>query len=77
MGRITFEPAITNPWWPWPDRRVYVVSSRDLPDGTPDDVIRVTGRPDALVERLRSDNIDGDVDSHPPLTFLRHVWSYR
>jgi dihydrofolate reductase len=26
MGRTTFEPALTNPWWPWPGLRVYVLS---------------------------------------------------
>jgi hypothetical protein len=28
MGRTTFAPAIGNPWWPWPGRRVCVLSSR-------------------------------------------------
>lgn len=74
MGRTTFEPAITNPWWPWPDRRVYVVSSRDLPEGTPDDVIRVTGGPDALIERLRSDDIDGDVELLGGPSLIHALW---
>src|SRR4249920_573097 len=56
MGRTTFVPATTNPWWPWPGRRVYVLSSRQLPEGTPDDVVHVTGGPDALLQRLASDD---------------------
>ena len=33
MGRTTFEPAVGNPWWPWPGRRVYVVSFAALARG--------------------------------------------
>jgi dihydrofolate reductase len=33
MGRTTFEPAVDNEWWPWPDRDVHVLTSRPLPDG--------------------------------------------
>src|SRR3954453_22633734 len=61
MGRTTFEPAVGNPWWPWPGRRVYVLSSRPLPAGTPDDVVHITGGPAALHERLRADALGGDI----------------
>ena len=43
MGRTTFEPALANPWWPWPDLRVYVLSEHELPEGTPDEVVRIPG----------------------------------
>ena len=33
MGRTTFDPAVTNPWWPWPDLDVHVLTSRPLPEG--------------------------------------------
>ena len=74
MGRTTFEPAIGNPWWPWPDRWVYVLSSRELPAGTPEDVVHVTGGPDALLERLRSENIDGDVELLGGPSLIRAFW---
>jgi hypothetical protein len=37
MGRTTFEPALTADRWPWPDLKVFVLSSH-RPEGTPDDV---------------------------------------
>jgi dihydrofolate reductase len=62
MGRTTFLPAIGNPWWPWPERTVYVLTSSELPDGTPDDVVQVSGGPEALLERLRADSANGVFD---------------
>jgi dihydrofolate reductase len=74
MGRTTFLPAITNPWWPWPDRKVYVLSSRPLPDGTPEDVVHVTGGPEALLERLRSDDFEGNAELLGGPTLIRDFW---
>jgi dihydrofolate reductase len=74
MGRTTFEPAVGNPWWPWPGRRVYVVSSRPLPEGTPDDVVHVTGGPEALYERLRGDDLGGDVELLGGPSLIRAFW---
>jgi dihydrofolate reductase len=74
MGRTTFEPAVGNPWWPWPGRRVYVVSSRPLPEGTPDDVVHVTGGPEGLYERLRGDDLGGDVELLGGPSLIRAFW---
>ena len=74
MGRTTFEPAIGNPWWPWPGRRVYVVSSRELPAGTPEDVVHVTGGVDGLLERLRADEPDADVELLGGPMLIRAAW---
>jgi dihydrofolate reductase len=71
MGRTTFEPAIGNPWWPWPGRRVYVLSSRPLPEGTPDDVIQTTGIED-LVRQLRAE--EGDVELLGGPSLIRAFW---
>src|SRR5437660_232111 len=38
MGRTTFEPALTNERWPWPNLNVFVLGSR-RPPGTPDHVV--------------------------------------
>ena len=73
MGRKTFEPAVGNPWWPWPGRRVYVLSSHELPEGTPDDVIHVTGGADGLLERLR-ENETGDVELLGGPSLIRAFW---
>ncbi len=60
MGRTTFEPALTAPFWPWGDVPVYVLGSRRR-DGTPDGVI-IEEDPSLLLERLRASNTGGDVD---------------
>src|SRR5436190_1163027 len=59
MGRTTFEPALTNERWPWPDLNVFVLGSH-RPSGTPDHVI-TDSDPARLLEKLRETNRGGDV----------------
>src|SRR5947199_991695 len=59
MGRTTFEPALTNERWPWPNLNVFVLGSQ-RPPGTPDHVV-IDGDPERLLERLRESNQGGDV----------------
>jgi dihydrofolate reductase len=59
MGRTTFEPALTNPRWPWPNLQVFVLGSR-RPPGTPDEVV-FDGDPARLLDRVRAANRGGDV----------------
>jgi dihydrofolate reductase len=59
MGRSTFEPALGNDRWPWPNLDVFVLGSR-RPAGTPDDVV-VEGDPQRLLEKLQAANRGGDV----------------
>ncbi|WP_020137309.1 dihydrofolate reductase family protein [Streptomyces sp. 351MFTsu5.1] len=59
MGRTTFEPALTNSRWPWPDLDVFVLGSH-RPEGTPDHVT-TDGDPARLLERVRAANRGGDV----------------
>jgi dihydrofolate reductase len=61
MGRNTFVPALGAPQWPWTGLQVYVLTSRPLPENTPDGVIVGRNGPAALVERLRSRGSDADV----------------
>ena len=61
MGRTTFLPALGAPRWPWPGLDVYVLTSRPLPDGTPEDVIVGAGGPAELAKQLRSRGSDKDV----------------
>src|SRR6266568_9670223 len=61
MGRNTFVPALGSPQWPWPGLQVFVLTSRPLPAGVPDDVVVVRDGPAAMVERLRSRGSDGDI----------------
>lgn len=59
MGRVTFEPALTNNRWPWPDLRVFVLGSQ-RPAGTPEHVV-FDDDPVRLLDRLRAANRGRDV----------------
>ena len=59
MGRVTFEPALSNDRWPWPNLNVFVLSSR-RPPGTPDHVV-TDSDPARLLDKLRAANQGGDV----------------
>jgi dihydrofolate reductase len=59
MGRVTFEPALTNERWPWPNLDVFVLASQ-RPPGTPEHVV-TDGDPARLLEKLRAANKGGDV----------------
>jgi dihydrofolate reductase len=59
MGRTTFEPAIGNDRWPWPNLDVFVLGSH-RPTGTPDEVV-VDSDPQRLLEKLRAANQGRDV----------------
>jgi dihydrofolate reductase len=59
MGRVTFEPALTNERWPWPNLDVFVLASR-RPPGTPEHVV-TDSDPARLLEKLQATNRGGDV----------------
>src|SRR5437016_7210545 len=59
MGRTTFEPALTNERWPWPNLNVFVLGSQ-RPSGTPDHVVWDSD-PARLLEMVRAANQGGDV----------------
>jgi dihydrofolate reductase len=59
MGRTTFEPALTNDRWPWPNLDVFVLGSH-RPAGTPEHVT-VDSDPVRLLEKMRAANGGGDV----------------
>jgi hypothetical protein len=54
MGRTTFEPALTNDRWPWPNLDVFVLGSH-RPAGTPEHVT-VDSDPVRLLEKIRAAN---------------------
>lgn len=58
MGRTTFQPALNNDRWPWPDLNVFVLCSQ-RPSGTPDHVVSDSD-PARLLEKMRATN-QGDV----------------
>ncbi len=63
MGRTSFDQGFQD-WladWPWPDKQVYVLTSRPLPANVPAGVIASTGGPAALVEQLRDAGLAQDV----------------
>ena len=59
MGRTTFEPALDNDRWPWPNLNVFLLASQ-RPPGTPDHVVSDSD-PARLLEKLRAANRGGDV----------------
>jgi dihydrofolate reductase len=59
MGRTTFEPALSNDRWPWPNLNVFVLGSQ-RPSGTPDHVVSDSD-PVRLLEKLLAVNLGGDV----------------
>lgn len=59
MGRTTFEPALTNDFWPWPNLQVFVLASK-RPAGTPGHVV-CESDPARLLQQIRDANKGGDV----------------
>jgi dihydrofolate reductase len=59
MGRTTFEPALNNSRWPWPNLEVFVLGSY-RPAGTPDHVV-LDDDPVRLLDKLRAANRGRDV----------------
>jgi dihydrofolate reductase len=59
-GRTTFEPALTNDRWPWPNLDVFVLGSDVPTDGAPVPIV-ADSDPARLLEKLRSTNRGGDV----------------
>lgn len=60
MGRTTFEPALTNDRWPWPNLDVFVLGSDVPTDGAPVPIV-ADSDPARLLEKLRATNRGGDV----------------
>ncbi len=61
VGRTTFEPALGAPSWPWPGKRVYVLTSRPLPAETPTEGIVAGADPTELLEQMRGAGRDSNV----------------
>jgi dihydrofolate reductase len=53
MGRVTFEPALHAPRWPWAGRTVYVLTSRSIAVETPEPVVAESDA-GVLLERMRA-----------------------
>jgi len=65
IGRTTFDQGYEHwlPNWPYAGKQVFVLTSRPLPEYPAElKVSAVHGGPEALVERLRGANLDGDVN---------------
>jgi dihydrofolate reductase len=65
MGRTSFDQGFEH-WlanWPWPDKPVYVLTSRPLPEGAAAmGVVASMGGPAGLVEQLRAAGLARDVE---------------
>lgn len=54
MGRVTFDPAVDNSWWPWPELDVHVLTSRPLPEEEFETSVTAHSDPAEMVEALRA-----------------------
>jgi dihydrofolate reductase len=54
MGRTTFDPAVDNPWWPWPGQDVHVLTSQPLPEVEFETTVTAYADAAAMVEALRA-----------------------
>ena len=62
-GRTSFDQSYED-WkkdWPWPGKRVYVLTSHPLPNGVRTGVVGCTGGAVALVSKLRAAGLKRDV----------------
>jgi dihydrofolate reductase len=59
MGRVTFEPALTNDRWPWPNLNVFVLCSV-RPPGTLEHTV-TDSDPRRLLDKIKAANRGGDV----------------
>ena len=62
VGRTSFDQGFEDwlPNWPWPDKQVYVLTSRPLPRNVPAGVVASTGGPVGLVGQLRTAGLTRD-----------------
>jgi dihydrofolate reductase len=60
MGRVTFEPALSNDRWPWPNLDVFVLGSNVPTEGAPVSIV-TDSDPTKLLKKLRDANRGGDV----------------
>jgi dihydrofolate reductase len=60
MGRTTFEPALANDRWPWPNLDVFVLGTNVPTDGAPVPIV-TDSDPVRLLEKLRTANNGKDV----------------
>ncbi|HEX5404515.1 MAG TPA: dihydrofolate reductase family protein [Pseudonocardiaceae bacterium] len=60
VGRTTFDSGLAAPHWPWPGKRMFVLTTRPVtaPDGV--DVVACASAADAL-DRVRNSGMTGDV----------------
>lgn len=60
MGRTTFDPALSNDRWPWPDLDVFVLGRSVSMERAPVPIV-TDSDPGALLEKVRSANQGRDV----------------
>lgn len=65
VGRTTFDLGYMfweqGEGWAWDGRKVFVLTSRPLPEALPEGVAGAASSPEALLDQLRSADLDGDV----------------
>ena len=60
MGRVPLDAGLQASTWPWPEKQIYVLTSRPLPAGIPADVVVADDSPAGLLDKLRGAGLDRD-----------------
>jgi dihydrofolate reductase len=60
LGRVALDAGLAASTWPWPGKRVFVLTSRPVPAEVPADVVVADHTPQGLLERLRAAGLTGD-----------------
>jgi dihydrofolate reductase len=58
--RVPLEAGRRADDWPWPDKQIFVLTSRPLPADTPADVVVADNSPKGLLRKLRAAKLERD-----------------
>lgn len=60
MGRVGLDAGLQAGEWPWPEKQIYVLTSKPVPDEVPADVVVAESSPSGLLDRLRAAELTRD-----------------
>ena len=60
LGRVALDAGLGASTWPWPDKQIYVLTSRPVPAEVPADVIVADDSPQGLLDKLRAADLARD-----------------
>lgn len=78
IGRTTLEQGLSEgpENWPWPDRKVFVLTSTPLPENTPTGVVASKGGVPGLLEQLEEAGLEKGVQLLGGARTIRAFWEH-